>query len=93
MPFVVDELHDLFAQLDGLPGVIGDAEQDQHVGPAHDAETDLAVAAGHDVDLLQWVVVDLDDIVEEMHCQLDDFLEPLPVHLAVRHQLAQIYGA
>jgi len=93
VPLVVDELHHLLAQRGRFGGVVRDAKHDQHVGPAHDAQTDFAVGAGHLVDLLQRVVVHLDDVVQEVDRELHDFLQPVPVHFSLCHELAQVDGA
>jgi len=86
--FLVDELHQLSAQFDGLIRVIGDAQHDQHVGPAHDPQADLAVGVGHVVDLLQWVFVGLDHVVQEVDCAVDYLFQACPIDGTVLDEAA-----
>ena len=83
MAFLVDEAHHLVGQPDGLVGVVGDAQLDQHVGPAHDPQADLAVALGHLADLGQRIPVHVDDVVEEVDGGPGDPAQPVPVDAAV----------
>ncbi len=77
------ELHDLIAQFNRFIAVIGNAELNQHISPAHDTETDFAIGLGHRVNLFDRVFVDLDDIVEEAGSEFRDLSKALPIDLAV----------
>ncbi len=93
MPLVVDELHDFFAEFNPFIRAVGDAEHDQHVGPAHDAQADLAVGVGHVVNLLERIIVGLDNIVQEMDGVMNRLLQLFPVNRVSLYKHAQIDGA
>ena len=64
--FVVDELHHVAGQRLGFGAVVGQAQVEQHVGPAHHAQPNPAVAVLDDgVDFLQREVGGFDHVVQE----------------------------
>ena len=83
MPFIVDKRHDLFAQLDGLLGVIGNPQGNEHIGPSHDTQADLSVGIGHPGNLRQGIPIEFNHIVQKMDGQVHDFFEPLPVDMTI----------
>ena len=93
MPFIVDKRHHLFSQLDGLLGVIGNPQGDEHIGPSHDAQADLSVGVGHLGDLRQRIPVEFDHIVQKMDGQMHDLFEPLPIDLTLPHHQPQVDGS
>ena len=63
-------------------GIVADAQPHQRLGKAHDAQADLAVAVGHLLDLRQREAIGVDDVVQKVHRDIDQFAEPLPVDFA-----------
>ena len=74
------ESHDLLAEFKALFCIVGHAQFDQHVGPAHDTEADAAVLTGLRRDCLQRIAVLIDDIVQEMHPGPNRGAESVPVY-------------
>jgi hypothetical protein len=98
VPLVVDEGHEPLGQLDGLLAVVGDAQDEQEVGPAHDAQADPPVGLHGGVDRRQRVGIHLDHVVEKADGQADDPLHLLPIDgplavLAPAGELGDVEGA
>ncbi len=95
--FVVQDLHDLFAECAAFVGVVADAELEQRIRETHHAKADATRRLRHVVDLRQRVLVDLDDVVEETRGAVDDLFEAIPVERCVLalalDQDAQVNGA
>ena len=83
LPFDVEELHHLAAELDAFGAVIRNAEAHERVGETHHAKSDAADALRERVDFRQRILVDVDDVVEEVRRQMDVFRERIPVELPV----------
>ena len=82
---LLDEGHQAIGEVGGFLAVVRHAEQEQHVGPAHDAEADPPVVLHGLVDHRQRVRVHLDDVVQETHGEPHHALHLVPVdrHLTV----------
>ena len=86
--------HDPLSQGQGLFGIVGHPELEEHFRPSHDPQADLAVALTHVPDLRQGIAVDVDDVVQKAHPEADRFFQSGLVHGVVRrHHVRQIHGA
>ena len=87
---LVHELHQPATQRDALVAVVGDAEPHQQIRPAHDAQADTPNALGEIVDLGERVPVGVDDVVQEVRAEVHRRSQPVPFHLAVLDEQADI---
>ena len=94
---LLDEGHQPLAHLHAFRGIVGNAQQHQHVGKAHDAKAHFAGLFRHLVDLGDGVFVHLDHIVQKMHGQVHRAGQLVPIHLVfaagLLHHLHQVDGA
>ena len=90
MAFIIDELHDFFTKLYSLSRAVRDAKHDQHVGPAHDTKTYFTVGVSHVMDLLQWIVIDFNNVIKKVYRVLNNLLQFIPLDGAVIDKLAQV---
>jgi len=81
------------SQFDGFFGVVGDAQRNQHIRPAHDAQPDFAVAHRHFGYFGQGIVIGFHDVIQKMNGQVHHFAKPFPVDLAVLNHFAEIDGS
>ena len=79
MPFLMDEAHDLLSEEQALITAITNAQLVQHVRPPHDAKADFAGPPDHLGNLRQWIAVDVDDVVQEVHGNMNDAAQLVPV--------------
>ena len=85
--------HDPIGHGHGPVTLVGDVQQDQHVGKAHDPQSDLTGAAACLFDLPQRIVVDFDDVVQEMDGRLGQPVKFAKVDLFVFNHLGQVDGS
>ncbi len=75
MPLVIDKAHNFFCEFQSFFGIIGDAEKNQHVRPAHHAQPDFSISEGHLRDLGKRIFVELHHVIQKADRQMDNFLE------------------
>ena len=76
---LIDERHHLAPQVHALRAVVWNAQAHEHVRPAHHAETDATDGLRQAVDLIERVAVRVDDVVEEVHREVHDTTQALPI--------------
>ena len=86
---LVDEAHQMFRQIHALVGIVGDAQIEQHIGKAHNAQTDLTGGTGDLSNFFQRIVIDVDDVIQEVHRQRDGVAQLLIVDLPAKLGLFQ----
>ncbi len=84
--------HDAARHLQGICGIVGDAEGDEHVGETHDAEPDLPVGLGDVFDHRHGILARVYNVIEEPHCEVYEACQSFPVHIPVFHELHEIDG-
>src|SRR5436309_66878 len=84
----LDKLHDLAAPFDAFLRIVRDLEHEQHAREAHDPEADLSRGVGHLFDLLHWVRVHVDDVVQQADRRADRPFEFLPVDVPAARGVA-----
>src|SRR5262249_13384102 len=97
---LVQELHELEAELHALVGVVGHPQLHQQDGPAHYSEPDGRVPLRQSVDLCERVRVRIDHVVEEVGAEVHRGAQPVPVDPAIldeqpdvdRAQVANVVG-
>ena len=72
-----DGFHRAVGEVDGDLGGVGDAHVLQRILEAHDAEAHRAVAQVGAAGLGDGVEIDVDDVVEHAHGDVDGALEPV----------------
>ena len=77
--FLVDESHELLAELNRAGGAVGLTEPNQHVGPTHDPEADAPDVLRKLVDRRKRVLVGVDHVVEKMRGLVDGRPQAIPV--------------
>ena len=60
---------------------------DEHVGKAHDTQAYFPGLAGHILDLLKWIFIDFNDIIQEPDGQFDGFPELVEINFRLPVQL------
>src|SRR3990167_9774677 len=89
---VADRFHRLVGEFHCGIGAVGDVLQVQGVLEAHDAEADRAVLEVGVLRLRHRVVVDVDNVIEHAHGDLDGLLQLGGVQLAVDDVVRQVHG-
>ena len=86
----VHKAHELAGQLDGVFGMVGNAELHEQVGPPHDSQPDATNAVCKFGDLRQRIPVRVDHVLEEMGAQMHDLPQRVPIQLTVFHKHADV---
>src|SRR6267143_1265664 len=87
---LIDEPHQLATERDAGIGVVGHAKPDEQVGPSHDAQPDAPNPLRKTVDLIERVPVRVDDVVEEMRAEVHRGAQPIPIHVTVLDEQADV---
>ena len=90
---VGDGFHRAIREFDRFVACVVDVACGQRVLKTHEAETDRAMPVVGVLCFVRGVEINIDDVVEHSHCNLDGLFNLLDVEFAVRDMVAKVDAA